>query len=209
MTTLEAKKEKVLKIITKLQTIFPEAKISLHYSNPLELLIAVILSAQCTDKRVNIVTEKLFEKYPNLDAYVKADQAEFEKDIHSTGFYHAKAKNILATTKIIKKKYSGKVPDTMEELLTLPGVARKTANVVLSNAYKKNEGIAVDTHVRRLSKLLGLTVYDDPVKIEKDLMAIVPKKDWNKITYLLIDYGRKYCSARPHNHAKCPLFMIK
>lgn len=209
MTLLEQKKEKVQQIITVLRKLFPEAKISLNFSNPLELLIAVILSAQCTDKMVNKVTENLFKKYKTLDDYANAKQEEFEKDIHSTGFYRAKAKNVIATAKLIRDTFGGKVPDTMEELVTLPGVARKTANIVLSNAYGKIEGIAVDTHVRRLSKLLGLTVNDDPVKIEKDLMEIVPRSEWNKITYLLIEYGRKYCPARPHDHSKCPLFVVQ
>ena len=158
---------------------------------------------------VNKVTEKLFQKYKTLDEYVKADVQEFEEDIKSSGFYRAKTKNILASAKMVKEKYRGKVPASMAEILTLPGVARKTANVVLGNAYGIVEGIAVDTHVRRLSKLLKLTTHDDPVKIEKDLMNVVPKKDWFKFTYLLIDYGRKYCIARKHDHEKCPLYRYE
>ena len=196
------------KIIQKLKKLFPRAKIVLNYSNNWELLVAVILSAQCTDKMVNKVTEKLFRKYKTLSDYVKADPKEFEKDIRSTGFFRNKAKNILATAKIIKEKYKGEVPNTMKELLTLPGVARKTANVVLGNAYGIYEGIAVDTHVRRLSKLYGLTDENDPDKIEQDLMKIIPKKDWFKFTYLMIDYGRKYCPARRHDHKNCPLTKI-
>lgn len=209
MTSLKQRREKVLQIITVLRKLFPHAKISLHFSNPLELLIAVMLSAQCTDKMVNKVTENLFKKYKTVNDYADANQEAFEKDIHSTGFYRAKAKNVIATAKLIRDTFGGKVPKTMEELVTLPGVARKTANIVLSNAYGKIEGIAVDTHVRRLSKLLGLTTNDDPVKIEKDLMEIVPKEEWNRITYLLIEYGRTYCSARPHDHSKCPLFVVQ
>ena len=202
------KKHLAEKIIKKLKVLLPDAKIALNYSNNWELLVAVILSAQCTDKMVNKVTEKLFRKYKSLEDYVKADANEFEKDIRSTGFFRNKAKNILATAKIIKGKFHGKVPDTMNDLLTLPGVARKTANVVLGNAYGIYEGIAVDTHVRRLAKLYGLTDQDDPDKIEQDLLKIVPKKDWFKFTYLMIDYGRKYCPAKKHDHQNCPLVFI-
>jgi endonuclease-3 len=199
---LRAKAAKIIRILKKL---FPKAKIVLNYGNPWELLVAVVLSAQCTDKKVNEVTEKLFKKYRTLEDYVRAKPAEFEKDIKSTGFYRAKAKNILAAAKVVKEKFGGKVPRTMAEMLTIPGIGRKSANVILGNAYGVVEGIAVDTHVRRLARLLGLTKEKDPEKIERDLMQIVPKKDWFKITYLLIDYGRKYCPARPHKHELCPL----
>jgi endonuclease-3 len=199
---LRAKAAKIIRILKKL---FPKAKIVLNYGNPWELLVAVVLSAQCTDKKVNEVTEKLFKKYRTLEDYVRAKPAEFEKDIKSTGFYRAKAKNILAAAKAVKEKFGGKVPRTMAEMLTIPGIGRKSANVILGNAYGVVEGIAVDTHVRRLARLLGLTREKDPEKIERDLMQIVPKKDWFKITYLLIDYGRKYCPARPHKHELCPL----
>ena len=198
-------KEKALKIIKVLKKLFPTAKIALNYSNPWELLIAVVLSAQCTDKKVNEVTKKLFKKYKTLDDYIKANPREFEQDIKSTGFYKNKAKNILATARIIKEKFNGQVPKTMEELLTLPGIGRKSANVILGNAYGIVEGIAVDTHVRRLAKKLGLTKNTDPDKIEKDLTQIIPKKYWFPFTYWLIEYGRKYCPARPHNHNNCPL----
>ncbi|MBI3273782.1 MAG: endonuclease III [Candidatus Colwellbacteria bacterium] len=181
----------------------------LNYSNNWELLVAVILSAQCTDKKVNEVTVQLFKKYRTLDDYVNANIKEFEKDVRSTGFYHNKAKNILASAKIIKEKFGGKVPAAMSELLTLPGVARKTANVVLGNAYGIVEGIAVDTHVKRLSRILGLTSETNPDKIEKDLMEIIPKNEWFDFTYRLIDYGRKYCSAKPHDHANCPLTPLE
>jgi len=198
----------VKKIIQKLKELLPDAKIVLKYSNNWELLVAVILSAQCTDKMVNKVTDKLFKKYKTLADYVKADPKEFENDIRSTGFFRNKTKNILAAAKIIKNKFGGVVPNTMKDLLTLPGVARKTANVVFGNAFGIYEGIAVDTHVRRLAKLYGLTDHDDPDKIEQDLMKIVPKKDWFKFTYLMIDYGRKYCFARKHDHKNCPLVFI-
>ena len=192
------RKERAKKIIKKLRELFPDAKIVLKYSNAWELLVAVILSAQCTDKQVNIVTEKLFQKYKTLDDYVHATQEEFEQDVKSTGFYRNKTKNILASAKIVKGQFAGKVPDTMEDLLTLPGVARKTANVVLGNAYGIVQGIAVDTHVMRLSQKLGLTDYKDPVKIERDLMELLPQKDWFFFTYGIIEYGRHVCVARKH-----------
>lgn len=201
----QEKKKKAAKIVAELKKLFPEAKIALTYSNNIELLVAVILSAQCTDKKVNEVTPTLFKKYKKLDDYIKADPREFEQAIHACGFYRSKTKNILGALKMIKEQFGGKVPNTMKEILTLPGVARKTANVVLGNAYDVVEGIAVDTHVKRLSKKLGLTNETDPVKIERDLMAIIPQKEWFDFTYRLINYGRQYCIARPHNHAECPL----
>jgi len=206
---IKKRKKKAAKIIKELKNLFPVAKIALNYSNNWELLVAVILSAQATDKKINEVRAKLFKKYKTLDDYVKADIREFEQDIKSSGFYHNKAKNILASAKIIKEKFGGQIPKTMDEMLTLPGVARKTANIVLANAYGIIEGIAVDTHVKRLSKLLGLTDEDNPDKIEKDLMTIIPKKEWKDFNYRLIDYGRKYCPARPHDHGNCPLSKIK
>ena len=206
---MEKLKLKATRINKELKRLFPHAKIVLKYNNNWELLVAVELSAQCTDKMVNIVTERLFKKYKTLDDYLRANKFEFEQDIRSTGFYRNKTKNILAATKMVKEKYGGKLPRTMEEILKIPGVARKTANVVLGNAYGVVEGIAVDTHVRRLSRLLGLTKENDPVKIERDLMQIFPKSEWFGITYRLIDYGRKYCPARSHAHDKCPLSKIK
>jgi len=199
------RKIRVRVIIKKLKKLFPKAKIALNYGNNWELLVAVELSAQCTDKKVNEITAKLFKKYRKLDDYVHAKPREFEKVIHSAGFYRNKTKNILAAAKLIKEKYHGVLPRTIAEMLKIPGVARKTANVVLGNAYGVIEGIAVDTHVRRLARRMGLTNHNDPVKIERDLMAIILKKDWFKATYLLIDYGRKYCRAKPHDHEKCPL----
>ncbi len=205
---MEQKKQRAKKIIAALKKLFPHAKIILNYSNNWELLVAVMLSAQCTDKMVNKVTEKLFKKYKTLNDYVNADPKEFEKDIHSAGFFRNKTKNILTTAKMVKDKFHGKVPNTMKELLTLKGVARKTANVVLGNAFGIFEGIAVDTHVRRLSKLYGLTNHNDPDKVEQDLMKIIPKKDWFTYTYVMIEYGRKYCRARKHDHGNCPLVKI-
>ena len=196
---------RVKTILRELQRLFPAAHIALNYSNNWELMVAVQLSAQCTDKRVNMVTPVLFKKYPTLADYCAADPAEFEKDIHSTGFFRNKTKNILAAAKVVRDTFHGEIPRTMAEILTIPGVARKTANVVLGNAYGVVDGIAVDTHVMRLAQKLGLTKHKDPVKIERDLMAVIPKKEWFTFTYRLIDYGRAYCVARPHDHAKCPL----
>ena len=195
-------------IITILKKNYPDAKILLRYKNPWELLVAVILSAQCTDKKVNEVTEELFKKYKTLDDYVRADPQEFERLIHATGFFRAKAKNILASARIVKEKFGGKVPRTMEEILTLRGVARKSANVILGNAYGVVGGIAVDTHVRRLSQRLGLTEHHDPEKIEKDLAALIPKKNWFQTTYFLIDHGRAICTARDPRCDLCPLAKI-
>lgn len=201
----------ILKVLTKL---FPNPKCALHYAKPWELLVAVILSAQCTDKKVNEVTKELFTKSlgpspesadsKTLDYYTNAKPAELERIIYSTGFYHAKARNIIAAAKVIKKDFGGKIPKTMGEMLAIPGVGRKTANVVLGELYNVAEGIAVDTHVIRLSRLFGLTKHSDATKIERDLMEIVPKKDWVRFSHLLILYGRGYCTARC-KHADCPL----
>ncbi len=191
----------ILRILTKL---FPHPRCALRYKKPFELLVAVILSAQCTDKRVNEVTKKLFKKYKTLDDYVFANPTEFEKDIYSTGFYKNKTRNIIAATKAVKKDFKGKIPRTMGEMLIIPGVGRKTANVVLGELYGNTEGIAVDTHIIRLSRLLGLTKHTDASKIERDLMKIVPEKDWVRFSHMLILYGREYCHAHC-KHAHCPL----
>lgn len=205
MDSLDQRRQRAKKIVAALRKLFPTARCALHYSTPWELLVAVQLSAQCTDKKVNEVTEKLFKKYKKFKDYLEVRPADFEKDIHSTGFYRAKAKNILAAAKVIKEKFNGHIPQTIAEIVTIPGVGRKTANVVLGNAYGVVEGIAVDTHVGRLARVLGLSRHTDPVKIEKDLMDTVPRKDWFKFTYLLIEYGRRYCPSRPHRHESCPL----
>ncbi len=201
----QARIKRAGEIIRRLKGAYPKAKIVLNYSNNWELLVAVILSAQCTDKKVNEVTAALFKKYRSLEDYVKADPKEFERMIKPTGFYRAKAKSILTSARMIKEKFNGKVPKTMPELLALRGVARKTANVVLGNAYGIAEGIAVDTHVRRLSQRLGLSRSDNPEKIEQDLMTLLPQKDWFKTTYLLIDHGRAVCAARDPRCDLCPL----
>ncbi|MBI4122824.1 MAG: endonuclease III [Parcubacteria group bacterium] len=198
------RKKRAFAVVRKLKKLFPKAKIALRFSNNWELLVAVELSAQCTDKKVNEVTEKLFKKYRKLEDYVRANPRVFEKDIRQTGFFRAKTKNILAAARMVQKEYHGKVPRTMAEMLRIPGVARKTANVVLGNAYGVVEGIAVDTHVMRLSQKLGLTSHKDPVKIERDLMELLPKKEWFDFTYRLIEYGRQYCPARPHDCSKHP-----
>jgi endonuclease-3 len=199
------KKEKTARIVKGLKKLFPNAKMALNYGNKWELLVAVQLSAQCTDKKVNEITPALFKKYPALADYVKAKPKEFEKFIYQSGFYKNKTKNILAAAKMVQEKFGGEIPETMEEMLALPGVARKTANVVLGNAYGVVEGIAVDTHVKRLARLWGLTKETTPEKIEKDLMNLLPKKEWKDFTYRVIEYGRKYCTARTKDHSRCPL----
>jgi len=198
-------KARVLKVMEMLEREHSDAKIALHYTNPLELLVATILSAQCTDERVNMVTKTLFKKYTKAEDYANADLKELEQDIKSTGFYRNKAKNIKKTSQILVEKYHSKVPKTMEELMELPGVARKTANIVLTNAFGVVEGVAVDTHVRRLAQRLGLSGNADPDKIEKDLMSIVPKDKWMRITDLLIFHGRRVCSAKKPKCDACVL----
>ena len=170
--------------------------------------MAVILSAQCTDKKVNQVTESIFKKYKTSADFAKLTQTQLEKLIHSCGFYRAKAKNIIGAIKIIENKFGGKVPNTMAEILILPGVARKTANVVLGNAYNVVDGIAVDTHMIRINQKLGFTRQKDPVKIERDLMQIIPKNEWFSYTYRIINYGRAVCTAR-HKKCECKLYQIK
>lgn len=193
--TFSQKKARSQKILNLLKFHYPNAKIILNYSNPWELLVAVILSAQCTDKTVNIITEKLFKKYKKVGDYAKTNQTEFEKDIRSAGFFRNKAKNIIASAKLAIEKWGGEVPQTMEDLISLPGVARKTASVIQGNAWGRVEGIAVDTHVLRLSQRLGFAQNKTPEKVEKDLMKLFPKKEWFKLTYLLIDHGRALCKA--------------
>ncbi len=200
---LESRRSRAAAISRVLKKLFPKAKIALEYSDEWQLMVAVQLSAQCTDKKVNQVTPALFKKYKKLDDYVKASASrrtieEFEKDIKPTGFYRAKTRNILAAARAVKEKFGGKLPRTMKEMLTLPGVARKTANVVLGSAFGVVEGIAVDTHVMRLAQKFNLTDHKDPVKIERDLMELFPKKEWFPITYQLINYGRHICVRRKH-----------
>jgi endonuclease-3 len=201
-------KQRTAKIIELLEKQYPTAKTALNYTNPLEILVATMLSAQTTDVRVNIVTQTLFKKYHTPQDYANVDIKELEQDIRSTGFYHNKAKNLQNMTKLLVEKFHSQVPKTMEELLELPGVARKTANIVLYNAYGKIEGISVDTHVHRLSQRLGLTENEDQNKIEQDLMQITPKEKWMELTDLLIFHGRQVCFARKPNCAGCVLNRI-
>lgn len=208
METLEQKRKRVVKVIKFLKKKFPNAKIALKYENPVQLLVAVILSAQCTDKKVNQVTEDIFKKYKTAADFAKLSQNQLEKMVHACGFYRNKAKNILASVKLIGSKFKGVLPKTMAEILTLPGVARKTANVVLGNAYGVVEGIAVDTHMIRINQKLGFTREKDPVKIEKDLMQLIPKKDWFSYTYRIINYGREVCPAR-HKKCECEIYKIR
>ncbi|MDD5020721.1 MAG: endonuclease III [Endomicrobiaceae bacterium] len=194
--------DKIIKILNKE---YKDIDIALNFSNVFELLVATILSAQCTDKRVNIVTSCLFKKYKTVTDYAKADIIEFQNDIKSIGFYRNKAKNIISTANKILKNHNGIVPKTMEELIKLDGVARKTANIVLGSGYGITAGIAVDTHVIRLSNLIGLSKNSDPKKIEQDLIKIIPKKHWIKISFLIQTLGRRICKARKPNHIICPI----
>jgi endonuclease-3 len=198
-------KSRTAKVIKRLRKAYPQAHCALNHTNPFELLIATILSAQCTDARVNIVTADLFRKYRGPEDYLKVPQAELENDVRTTGFFRNKARNIQNACKRIVDEYKGKVPRTMEELLTLGGVARKTANVVLGNAFGIASGVVVDTHVGRLSQRLGLTTNTDALKIEKDLQELVPRKDWIMFPHLLISHGRQICIARKPKCSECVL----
>jgi len=201
-------RQRILKIIEPLEKLYPNAKTALNWSNPLELLVATILSAQTTDVQINIVTKTLFNKYKTAEDYANVDIKELEQDIHSTGFYHNKARNLKGCCQLLVNKFNGQVPRTMDELLELPGVARKTANIVLYNAYGVTAGIAVDTHVNRLSQRLGLTQQKDQNKIEQDLMAITPKEKWMPLTDLLIFHGRQVCMAKKPKCDVCVLSKI-
>ena len=198
----------VAKVIRRLEGEYPDARIALNYSNPLELLVAVILSAQCTDKTVNKVTPSLFAGYHTAEDYAGAEQERFEQEIKPAGFYHSKAKSIIGASRVMIADFRGDVPQTMAGLTTLPGVGRKTANIVLYNAFGIVEGIAVDTHVKRLSGRIGLTRNNDPEKIEKDLMGQVPRGKWGHFSYLLIEHGRAVCIARKPKCGACLLNNI-
>ncbi len=204
-TPLEKKKARAAEIVAILKATYPDAHCALAHHSPLELLIATILSAQCTDDRVNQVTPKLFAAYPDAAALAKADIADIEEIIRSTGFFRAKARSILTTAGYLVDRHGGKVPSTMHELTALKGVGRKTANVVLGNAFGIDEGIVVDTHVGRLSRRLGLSRHSDPVKVEKDLMKLIDRTDWTLISHLLIFHGRRRCMARKPDCANCEL----
>lgn len=210
---LKERKARIQKLDRALKKLFPDAKIELNYKTPWELLVAVQLSAQCTDKMVNKITEKLFKKYKTLDAYVRAGKTQkgivsFEHDVKSSGFYRAKTKNILASAKIIKEEAAGNVPKKIEELLKLPGVARKTATVVLAEAYGVVAGVTVDTHVIRFVQRFDLSDYKDPVRIEKDLIQLLPKKEWAHFTHRVIHYGRYLAPARRYDTSRDPLVKI-
>ncbi|MBX2861982.1 MAG: endonuclease III [Leptolyngbyaceae cyanobacterium MAG.088] len=200
------KKRRALAILEQLKELYPEAPCSLDYNNPLQLLIATMLSAQCTDARVNIVTPDLFERFPTVADYAEADVSEIEHYVKSTGFYRNKAKNIRAACEKIIIDFGGDVPQSMAELISLPGVARKTANVVLAHAFGINAGVTVDTHVKRITNRLGLTKHDTPVKIEQDLMKLLPQPDWENWSIRLVYHGRAVCDARNPACERCQLF---
>jgi endonuclease-3 len=202
---MQSAKERIGDIIKILRKNYPATCTALNFETPLQILVATILSAQCTDERVNKITPALFKKYPSAKEFARAKQEDLETEVRSTGFFRNKAKSIIGAAKTICGDFGGEVPDAMEDLLTLPGVARKTANIVLSSAFKKAAGIAVDTHVKRLSERLGLSAQQAPEKIEKDLLALVPKKDWLDFNYLLVNHGRAICIARKPKCPECPL----
>lgn len=199
------KKQRALEILARLKELYPEAPCSLDFATTLQLMVATILSAQCTDERVNKVTPSLFAAYPDVYAFAEADLGELETLIKSTGFYRNKAKNIRAACQRIVTEYNGEVPATMEDLLTLPGVARKTANVVLAHGFGINAGVTVDTHVKRITNRLGLTKHSDPIHIERDLMKLFPQPDWENWSIRLVYHGRAVCMARNPNCAACTL----
>jgi endonuclease III len=200
-----AKQQRTLEILSRLKSLYPDAKCSLDYETPVQLLVATILSAQCTDERVNQVTPALFARFPDAAAIAAAPLDDIEQLVHSTGFYRNKARNIQAACHKIVTEFEGKVPNTMEQLLTLPGVARKTSNVVLAHAYGINAGVTVDTHVKRLSYRLGITKQTDPVKVEQDLMKLLPQADWENWSIRLIYHGRAVCMARRPDCDRCEL----
>jgi endonuclease-3 len=205
MSVATKKQERANDIVVRLKQMYPKAKCSLDFTNAFELLIATMLSAQSTDARVNIVTKSLFRKYPNAAAFAGATQQEMERDVKQTGFYRNKAKAVIAASRTIVERHGGDVPQSMDELTALPGVGRKTANVVLSNAFKKPVGVVVDTHVTRVSGRLGLTENSDAVKIEEDLMKLIPPKEWTTFSHRLIEHGRTICIARKPKCSECRL----
>lgn len=201
---LPASPEKVQEVLKRLDENYPHVQCSLNFKSPLELLIATILAAQCTDERVNRVTHHLFKKYQTTKDYAEASLQELETDIKSTGFYHNKAKHIQACCRSIQDRFGGEVPSDLDTLVQLPGIGRKTANVILGNVFRI-PGVVVDTHVKRVSQRLGLTAHKDPYKIEKDLMAILPQDRWVRFSHQLVDHGRKFCQARTPRCPACPL----
>jgi endonuclease-3 len=202
---MESAKKRMGEIIRILHDTYPKSRTALVFRTPFEILVATILSAQCTDERVNQLTPMLFAKYKSARDFARADRAELEAEIRPTGFFRNKAKSIIGASRKIVEDFSGQVPDNMNDLITLPGVARKTANIVLSSGYQKAEGIAVDTHVKRLSGRLGLSAETIPDKIELDLMALVPKEEWIDFNYMLVNHGRAVCQARKPRCSGCPM----
>lgn len=206
--TGQGRKMRALKILRRLKKTYPQAKIMLKYKNNFQLLVAVVLSAQCTDKKVNEVTATLFKKYKTVSDFARANLKTFEQEIRQTGFYHNKARNIIAAAQKTKKDFGGKLPKTMAEMVTIPGIGRKSANVILGNAYGVVEGIAVDTHVGRLAQRFGLANTDNPEKIEKELMKLYPRVEWFGLTYSIINHGRAVCTAQRRKCQICPLRAI-
>ena len=208
LTRKSPAKQRAPEIIRRLSEAHPDAHVALQFSNPLEMLVSTILSAQCTDERVNMVTQGpngLFAKYRTPEDYLAVPEAELAEDIHPTGFFNNKTKSIRGASRILVEEFDGRIPDTMEEILRLPGVARKTGNIVLGNSYGVVVGIAVDTHVRRVAQRLKFTRQEDPDKIERDLMKLIPRERWFDFTYVLIDHGRQVCIARNPRCAECPV----
>ena len=201
-------KDRIGAIIRRLYARYPDARCALDHENPLQLLVATILSAQCTDARVNMVTKNLFRRYRTAAEYADADPAAFEQEIRSTGFFRNKTKSVLGMARALVERHGGRVPDTMEELVPLPGVGRKTANVILGTAFGKNEGVVVDTHVGRISRRLGLTKHDDPVKVEQDLMRLLPRAEWTRFSHTVILHGRNICDARKPKCEECPIAAL-
>lgn len=202
---MKSAQHRIPEIIRILRETYPGSRTALEFETPLQILVATILAAQCTDERVNRITPSLFRKYESAEDFAKADRAELEAEIRPAGFFRNKAKSIIGAARKIVADFGGAVPDSIEDLITLPGVARKTANIVLSSGYGKAEGIAVDTHVRRLSVRLGLSRETDPEKIEKDLLRLVPREDWLDFNYILVDHGRAVCQARKPRCPECPV----
>ena len=200
--------KKPAQVLSRLKALYPDARCALNHRNAFELLCATILSAQCTDARVNLVTPALFSRYPTASDLAQADPAEVEEIIKSTGFFRNKTKSLIGMARAVVANHGGQIPRTMDELRRLPGVGRKTANVVLGNAYNINEGVTVDTHVGRLSGLLGLSAQDDPVKVERDLMKLFPREDWGLLSHLLIFHGRQVCVARRPRCGECVLASV-
>ena len=200
-----SRRARALEILAGLRRAYPDAACALRHSNPLELLVATILSAQCTDARVNLVTPELFRRYPTAGDYAGARRTELERQIYSTGFFRNKARSIMRAASMIAGEYGGRVPQTMEDLIRLPGVARKTANVILGTAFGKAEGVVVDTHVNRLSHRMRLSLHKDPNKVEKDLMELIPRDAWTDFSHMMIHHGRQICAARKPLCPDCPV----